>query len=125
VGVVRASPSLGCAEDVDKFLVDVILNNDDDAYPDTTVTTTSTTTSNNSIKFFIISVLHQQPGNGLFLASGLLIALMIEAVSTYETSVNFYQNTRRNIPQDSNPRTRHHENMKSQVSNFFITYFLQ
>jgi hypothetical protein len=31
-----------------------------------------------------------------------LIALMIEAVSTSETSVNFYQTTRRNIPEDSN-----------------------
>jgi hypothetical protein len=30
-----------------------------------------------------------------------LIALMMEAVSTSETSVNFYQTTRRNIPEDS------------------------
>jgi hypothetical protein len=29
------------------------------------------------------------------------IALMMEAASTAETSVNFYQNTRRNIPDDS------------------------
>jgi hypothetical protein len=29
------------------------------------------------------------------------IALMMEAVSTSETSVNFYQTTRRNIPDDS------------------------
>jgi hypothetical protein len=29
------------------------------------------------------------------------IALMMETVHTYETSVNFYQTTRRNIPQDS------------------------
>jgi hypothetical protein len=28
-------------------------------------------------------------------------ALMIEAVSTSETSVNFYQTTRRNTPEDS------------------------
>jgi hypothetical protein len=33
-------------------------------------------------------------------ARGLLIALMIEAVSTFETLVNFYDTTRRNIPQD-------------------------
>jgi hypothetical protein len=31
-----------------------------------------------------------------------VIALMMVAASTSETSVNFYQTTRRNIPQDSN-----------------------
>jgi hypothetical protein len=31
----------------------------------------------------------------------LLIALMMEAASTSETLVNFYQTTRRNIPEDS------------------------
>jgi hypothetical protein len=30
-----------------------------------------------------------------------IIALMMEAASTSETSVNFYQTTRRNIPGDS------------------------
>jgi hypothetical protein len=30
-----------------------------------------------------------------------LIALMMEAESTSETSVNFYQTTRRNIPEDN------------------------
>jgi hypothetical protein len=30
-----------------------------------------------------------------------LIALMMKAASTSETSVNFYQTTRRNIPEDS------------------------
>jgi hypothetical protein len=34
-------------------------------------------------------------------ARGLLIALMMEAASTSETSVNFYQTTRLNIPEDS------------------------
>jgi hypothetical protein len=34
-------------------------------------------------------------------ARGLLIALMMEAASTSETSVNFYQNTRHNNPEDS------------------------
>jgi hypothetical protein len=33
--------------------------------------------------------------------SEVLPALMIEAASTSETSVNFYQTTRRNIPEDS------------------------
>jgi hypothetical protein len=32
------------------------------------------------------------------------IAVMMEAVSTSETSVNFYQTTRRNIPEDSHLR---------------------
>jgi hypothetical protein len=31
----------------------------------------------------------------------LMIALMMEAASTSETSVNFYQTTRRSIPEDS------------------------
>jgi hypothetical protein len=34
---------------------------------------------------------------------GDLIALMMQAVSTSETCVNFYQTTRRNIPEDSHP----------------------
>jgi hypothetical protein len=38
---------------------------------------------------------------------------MMEAPSTYETSVNFYQTTRRNNPEDSHLRTRHRENLKS------------
>jgi hypothetical protein len=41
------------------------------------------------------------------------IALMIEAVSTYETSVNFFQTTRRNIPEDSHLHIRRRENLKS------------
>jgi hypothetical protein len=32
------------------------------------------------------------------------IALMMEAASTTETSVNFYETTRRNIPEDSHLR---------------------
>jgi hypothetical protein len=42
-----------------------------------------------------------------------LFALMMEAASTYETSVNFYQTTRRNIPEDSHLHTRLRENLKS------------
>jgi hypothetical protein len=30
-----------------------------------------------------------------------ITALMMEAASTYDTSVNFYQSTRRNNPEDS------------------------
>jgi hypothetical protein len=42
-----------------------------------------------------------------------IIALMMEALSTYETSVNFYQITRCNIPEDSHLYTRRSENLKS------------
>jgi hypothetical protein len=41
-----------------------------------------------------------------------MIALMMEAVSTSEMSVNFYQTTRRNIPEDSRLHTRRRENLK-------------
>jgi hypothetical protein len=48
------------------------------------------------------------------------IALMVEAVSTSETSANFYQGARRNIPEDSQLHTRHRENMKSHVFIFLL-----
>jgi hypothetical protein len=41
------------------------------------------------------------------------IALMVEAASTSDTSVNVYQTTRRNIPEDSYLHTRRRENLKS------------
>jgi hypothetical protein len=46
-----------------------------------------------------------------------MIALMMEAVSTSETSVNIYQTTRRNIPEDSNLHTSRRENLKSYQDN--------
>jgi hypothetical protein len=42
-----------------------------------------------------------------------VITLMMEAASTSETSVNFYQTTRRNIPEDSHLHTHRRENIKS------------
>jgi hypothetical protein len=42
-----------------------------------------------------------------------LIALMMEAVSTHETSVRFYQTTRRNISEDTYLYTRRREYLKS------------
>jgi hypothetical protein len=48
------------------------------------------------------------------------IALMMKAASTYETSVNFYQTTRRNNPEDSHFHTRRHENLKSHPIPSFI-----
>jgi hypothetical protein len=43
------------------------------------------------------------------------IALLIEAASTSETSVNLYQTTQRNIPEDSRLHTRRRENLKSHL----------
>jgi hypothetical protein len=45
----------------------------------------------------------------------LLIALMMEAASTSETSVNVYQTTRRNNPEDSHLHSRRSENLKSHM----------
>jgi hypothetical protein len=42
-----------------------------------------------------------------------LIALMMEAVSTSETSVSIHQTTRRNIPENSHLHIRRCENLKS------------
>jgi hypothetical protein len=43
----------------------------------------------------------------------MVIALMMEAARTSETSVNFYQTTRRYNPEDSHLRTHRRENLKS------------
>jgi hypothetical protein len=42
-----------------------------------------------------------------------MIALMMEAGSTSETSINFHQTTRRNIPEDSHLHIRRVDNLKS------------
>jgi hypothetical protein len=42
-------------------------------------------------------------------------ALMMEAVSTSATSVNFYDTTWRNIPENSHIHTRRRENLKSHL----------
>jgi hypothetical protein len=41
------------------------------------------------------------------------IVLMMEAVSTSETSVSFYQTIRRNNPEDSHLHTRRRESLRS------------
>jgi hypothetical protein len=50
----------------------------------------------------------------------LLNALMMEAASTPEMLVNFYQTTWCNIPEDSHLHTRHHENLKSHQKQDFL-----
>jgi hypothetical protein len=45
---------------------------------------------------------------------------MMEAESTSETSVNFYQTIRRNIPEDSHRHTRRSENLKSHFGIYFV-----
>jgi hypothetical protein len=42
-----------------------------------------------------------------------VIMVMMAAVSSSKTSVNFYQTTRRNVPEDSHLHTRRRENPKS------------
>jgi hypothetical protein len=55
---------------------------------------------------------------------GAIIALMMEAASTSETLVNFYQTTCRNNPEDSDLHTCCHKNLKSHLgkTEFFETY---
>jgi hypothetical protein len=45
-----------------------------------------------------------------------MVALMMEAVGTSETSVNFYETTWSNISQGSQLHTRRRENLKSHLS---------
>jgi hypothetical protein len=47
---------------------------------------------------------------------------MMEAVRTSETSVNIYQATRRNIPEDSRLHIRRRENLESHLLDKFITF---
>jgi hypothetical protein len=51
----------------------------------------------------------------------------METVSSSKTSVNFYQTTRRNDPEDSHLLTRHRENLKSHnifdVSQYVLKLF--
>jgi hypothetical protein len=55
---------------------------------------------------------------------------MMEAASTSETSVNFYETTLRNSPEDSHLHTSQRENLTSHINiyicttNFLTTYFL-
>jgi hypothetical protein len=42
------------------------------------------------------------------------------ASTTPEMSVNFYQTTRRNIPEDNHFHTRRHENLKSHMIYFIL-----
>jgi hypothetical protein len=47
------------------------------------------------------------------LAASIIIALMMEVARASETSVNFYQSTKRNIPEDGYLHTRRRENLIS------------
>jgi hypothetical protein len=59
------------------------------------------------------------------LACKAMIALMMEAASTSETSVNFHQTTRRNNPEDSHIHTRSRENQKSHFIRLRFRYLLE
>jgi hypothetical protein len=55
-----------------------------------------------------------------------LIALMMEAVRTSETSFNIYLTTRRYIPEYSKVHTRRRENLKSDIlKNYFFEIIYQ
>jgi hypothetical protein len=47
--------------------------------------------------------------------------MMMEAASASETSVNFYQTTGRNNPEDSRLHNRRRENLKSHIINNIFT----
>jgi hypothetical protein len=44
-----------------------------------------------------------------------MMALLMEAVRAFETSVSLYETTRRNIPEGCHLHTRRHENLLSQI----------
>jgi hypothetical protein len=46
-------------------------------------------------------------------AASFIIALMMEAVSTSEKSIDFYQTTRRIVPEDNHFLTHRRENLNS------------
>jgi hypothetical protein len=50
-----------------------------------------------------------------------IITLMMKTVCPSETSVNFYQTTRRNVPGDSHLCTRRRENLISHLRNSYLT----
>jgi hypothetical protein len=50
-----------------------------------------------------------------------VVTMMVEAVSTFETSVNIYQTTRRNILEDSQFHTCRRENMKPHIRAYIET----
>jgi hypothetical protein len=52
--------------------------------------------------------------------AALIIALMMEAASISETSVVFYQTTRRKNPEDSHLHTRRRENLKSHYTKIHL-----
>jgi hypothetical protein len=53
-----------------------------------------------------------------------LVALMTEAAKTSETSVNFYQTTRRYNPEDSHLRTHSREKLISYLITFMFAWQL-
>jgi hypothetical protein len=51
-----------------------------------------------------------------------IITLMMEAVSFYETSVNIYETKRCDIPEDSRLHTRRRENLKPHIQVICICF---
>jgi hypothetical protein len=63
--------------------------------------------------FNLLKPFAQHPTASVIRAMIQAVDLMMEAVSVSETSVNFYQTTRRIISEDSHLHTRRRENLKS------------
>jgi hypothetical protein len=47
---------------------------------------------------------------------GVMVAMMLQALSISESFVDFYEVTRHNITEDSHLQTCHHENLKSRTT---------
>jgi hypothetical protein len=50
----------------------------------------------------------------------MITTLMMEAASTSETSVNFYQTTWRFNPEDSHLHNHHHDKLKSYITKLYF-----
>jgi hypothetical protein len=61
----------------------------------------------------IMADIHRSSEDLTAIIRALTHLLMMKAVNSSETLVNFYQTTRCNIPEDSHLHTRRRENMKS------------
>jgi hypothetical protein len=58
----------------------------------------------------------EQQHRHILAATFIITALMMEVASSSETSVNFYQTTRRYNPEDSHLHSRRRENLKSYLA---------
>jgi hypothetical protein len=65
-------------------------------------------------------VLKKETSVSEVLAAYIITTLMVVAVSTSKTSVNFYETTWSNVPEDYYLHIRCHENLKSNLQDFSL-----